>query len=112
MQVTTDRSGKAINAGKLLAGLPPYGAQIIGVVYRDEIRTGALVRLANGREVECAAGVLRNIPPERGRPEIGPATRVRLPEEMIGRLDEIASQRGTSRAAVIRDIIGEYLAAN
>lgn len=52
--------------------------------------------------------------PERGpgRPEIGPPTPVRLPEEMIGRLDEIASQRGTSRAAVIRDIIGEYLAAS
>lgn len=54
------------------------------------------------------------VEPERGpgRPEIGPPTPIRLPEEMIGRLDEIASQRGTSRAAVIRDIIGEYLAAN
>lgn len=111
MQTTTDRSAAAIRAGRLLAGVPPRGAEIIGAVSRDGLRTGALIKLVNGREVECAAGVLRNIPPERGpgRPEIGPATRVRLPEEMTARLDEIAGQRGVSRAAVIRSIIDEHL---
>ncbi len=44
-----------------------------------------------------------------GRPAIGPATLVRLPEKMIAALDRRAEKEGVSRAEVIRQMIGDSL---
>lgn len=57
---------KDTKMGKLYAGLTlPKGATIIGTVTRDTGETGALVRLANGQEVQYNAGVIKSLPPQR-----------------------------------------------
>jgi hypothetical protein len=50
--------------------------------------------------------------PERGpgRPEIGPTIDVRMPQEMIARVDDFASKVGLSRAETIRQMIARALA--
>ena len=45
-----------------------------------------------------------------GRPEIGPAIQIRLPESLLTRLDEEAGKAGTSRAETIRRILAAALA--
>ena len=40
-----------------------------------------------------------------GRPEIGPTVNVRLPQDLIDALDEMAEYHGLSRAATIRMIL-------
>ena len=53
-----------IKMGELYAGPTlPEGATIIGTVTRGTGETGALVRLANGREVQYNAGVIKGLPP-------------------------------------------------
>jgi len=66
--------------------------------------------LRNERD-EDAERLFGQIEPERGpgRPEIGPATLVRLPEKMIAALDRRAEKEGVSRAEVIRQMIGDSL---
>lgn len=44
-----------------------------------------------------------------GRPAIGPPVTVRLPAEVVEHLDEMARQKGVSRAEIIRDAIQEML---
>lgn len=42
---------------------------------------------------------------EAGRPEVGPRVVVRLPEEVIARVDELARSAGVSRAAWLRAVV-------
>lgn len=44
-----------------------------------------------------------------GRPEIGPATQIRLPQEMMDDLDAIAERDHVSRAEVIRRLVAQGL---
>lgn len=52
------------------------------------------------------------VEPERGpgRPEIGPMVEVRMPADMIAYLDAWTEAAGTSRAAVLRIIVGDRMA--
>jgi hypothetical protein len=47
----------------------------------------------------------------RGRPEIGPEAKARLPQEAIDQLDALAKLNGTSRADEMRALILDGLAA-
>lgn len=47
--------------------------------------------------------------PRSGRPEIGPMVNVRLPEDLIARLDSRARERGETRAALMRDLLRNAL---
>lgn len=40
-----------------------------------------------------------------GRPEVGPMVNVRMPEELIAWVDEQVAERGSTRAAFIRDVL-------
>lgn len=40
-----------------------------------------------------------------GRPKVGPAVEIRLPDGLLERLDELAAKRNISRAALIREMI-------
>lgn len=44
-----------------------------------------------------------------GRPSTGDPVKVNLPPEHIGRLDALAEERGTTRAALIRAAVAAYL---
>ena len=44
-----------------------------------------------------------------GRPEIGPVIQVRLPEELLERVDALAGQTGASRAETIRQLLERAL---
>ena len=60
---------KDIKMGKLYAGLTlPEGAIVIGTVTRYTGETGALVRLANGREVQYNSGVIKSLPRPKNTP--------------------------------------------
>jgi hypothetical protein len=47
-----------------------------------------------------------------GRPEIGPAINVRLPKDLLARVDRSAADRGLSRAEAIRQMLAEKLPAS
>ena len=67
--------------------------------------------LANGED-EAVQQHFGEIEEERGpgRPEIGPAVMIRLPEEMIAQLDEMAQRVEVSRAEIVRRMLAEALA--
>ena len=44
-----------------------------------------------------------------GRPEIGPAIQVRLPENLLTKVDARADAEGVSRAEMVRTLLGEML---
>lgn len=44
-----------------------------------------------------------------GRPEIGPAVQVRLPEDLLEQIDALAEQAGISRAETIRQLLEKAL---
>jgi predicted DNA binding CopG/RHH family protein len=44
-----------------------------------------------------------------GRPEIGPAINIRLPESLLDRVDAHAEEQGMTRAAVIRALLAAHL---
>jgi hypothetical protein len=44
-----------------------------------------------------------------GRPEIGPAIQVRLPEDLLAQIDAKAEDDGVSRAEMVRTLLGEAL---
>lgn len=44
-----------------------------------------------------------------GRPAIGPMVNVRMPHELIDRLDAEAERRGLARAAIIRKLLEDGL---
>lgn len=44
-----------------------------------------------------------------GRPEIGPAIQIRLPEEMLSRIDQQAKELGISRAERIRQLLAQAM---
>lgn len=60
---------------------------------------------------EAAERYFGEIEEERGpgRPEIGPAVMIRLPEEMIAQLDEMAQRVEVSRAEIVRRMLAEAL---
>jgi len=66
--------------------------------------------LANGED-EAAEKYFGEIEDERGpgRPEIGPVIQVRLPEELLERVDALAGQTGASRAETIRQLLERAL---
>lgn len=66
--------------------------------------------LAN-EEDEAAERFFGEIEDERGpgRPEIGPEIAVRLPEEMLARIDTLAEDGITSRAEIIRQLLERAL---
>jgi hypothetical protein len=45
-----------------------------------------------------------------GRPPIGPATTLRLPPELLDRVDRWAASQGVTRAAAIRELLTEAFA--
>ncbi|WP_017559853.1 ribbon-helix-helix protein, CopG family [Nocardiopsis baichengensis] len=52
----------------------------------------------------------RNLPRRgRGRPAVGPEVKVRMPQEEIDRLDAAAERRSTTRADLVRQVLGEWL---
>lgn len=87
-----------IKQGKLYAGPAPLpqGAKIIGTVTRDGYDTGALVELANGRQVQYNAGVIRNLPGVMGRPPMSAEKTttigVRLPQSIYDKMPEPRSE--------------------
>lgn len=63
-KVTVDKSKEAIKMARLHAGPNiPQGSEIMGMVLRDGIKAGALLKLKNGNLVQFNAGVIRNLPP-------------------------------------------------
>lgn len=60
---------------------------------------------------EAAERFFGEIEDERGpgRPEIGPAVTIRLPEEMIAQLDQRAEAAKVSRAEIVRRMLAEAL---
>lgn len=40
-----------------------------------------------------------------GRPKVGPPVEIRLPDELLERLDGLAAKRGMTRAALIRELV-------
>lgn len=52
-------------------------------------------------------GVMARRPesPKLGRPEIGPQIKVRLPEEVIARVDALATEAGVSRSEWVRQAV-------
>lgn len=53
------------------------------------------------------------VEPERGpgRPEVGPAVHLRLPEELLARVRALAAERGASQAETLRELVARGLAA-
>jgi hypothetical protein len=51
------------------------------------------------------------VEPERGpgRPEVGPAINIRLPADLLARVDAHAEEQGMTRAAVIRALLAAHL---
>jgi predicted DNA-binding protein len=47
--------------------------------------------------------------PSLGRPRIGTAVHIRLPDELLARIDEHAAARGITRAQAIRILIEDGL---
>ena len=53
--------------------------------------------------IEAATGeVVPEEPPVMGRPEIGPQVKVRMPVDLIARVDEFADEAGVSRSEWVR----------
>jgi metal-responsive CopG/Arc/MetJ family transcriptional regulator len=48
-------------------------------------------------------------PRGRGRPPVGPAIEVRLPADVLERLDEIAAEYGVKRAELVRSIVMDWM---
>ena len=46
-----------------------------------------------------------------GRPRVGPTIQIRLPDELLARVDRLAAAAGASRAATIRRLIVAALPA-
>jgi predicted transcriptional regulator len=49
-------------------------------------------------------------PRRSGRPAVGPATTLRLPPELLARVDQYAAGQGVTRAAAIRELLAEAFA--
>ena len=66
--------------------------------------------LKNGHD-EAVERLFGPIEEERGpgRPEIGPAIQIRLPEDMLARIDQQAKELGTSRAERIRQLLAQAM---
>lgn len=45
----------------------------------------------------------------RGRPSVGPVITVRIPPDLLARLDAEAARQGITRAELVRDIVKEKL---
>jgi metal-responsive CopG/Arc/MetJ family transcriptional regulator len=46
-----------------------------------------------------------------GRPPVGPAVQIRLPDDILKQIDQYAREGGVSRAAIIRTLLVEALDA-
>jgi predicted transcriptional regulator len=46
---------------------------------------------------------------QRGRPRVGPQVAIRLPTDLLARIDAIAAERGRTRAEVIRRALSRVL---
>lgn len=94
-EITTTNNTKQ---GKLYVGPAPLpqGAKLTGTVTRDGYDTGALVELANGRQVQYNAGVIRNLPGVIGRPPMSAEKTttigVRLPQSIYDKIPEPRSE--------------------
>lgn len=44
-----------------------------------------------------------------GRPRVGPVVLLRMPQEMISRIDAAAAELGTTRSEIIRRAVTEWL---
>jgi len=78
--------------------------------YLDE--EAARLWLLKNKYDEEAKRYFGEIEEERGpgRPEIGPTVQIRLPEEMLARLDAEAQRTGEKRAEIIRRFVADGLA--
>ena len=81
-------------------------------VYRFLTDQEAQTWLLTNEEDAAVERFFGEIEEERGpgRPEIGPVIQVRLPEEMIAQLDEMAQRVEVSRAEIVRRMLAEALA--
>ena len=48
--------------------------------------------------------------PKVGRPPVGTKIAVRLPDDLIATIDELAAKTGTTRSAWIRDVVVDAVA--
>ncbi len=69
----------------------------------EEARDWLIRNEYSGEDVETATGA--PLPPEMGRPEIGPQIKVRLPRALIERIDDLAGEEGVTRSAWIRQAV-------
>lgn len=58
----------------------PEGAEVLGIVKRENLETGALIRLANGNYVQGNAGGIRGLPQN----EVGQALQVSSAAAALG----------------------------
>ena len=79
--------------------------------YRFITDAEAQTWLLKNENDEAAERFFGEIEDERGpgRPEIGPVIQVRLPEELLERVDALAGQTGASRAETIRQLLERAL---
>lgn len=95
---------------------------ILGPPAEGDQRTPTLVAQLAAQRL-AAAGLRLTVDPDRlaegyavrvarrsGRPEVGRPIMVRFPEELLTRVDARAESTGTSRAAVIRELVETGLA--
>jgi hypothetical protein len=84
----------------------PMADKIVGQT--NTIRVAALEGSIDERDPEVLEELLARQAERRvGRPEVGPMVNVRMPEELIAWIDDQVEQRGTTRAAFVRDVLAE-----
>jgi hypothetical protein len=87
-------------------GIGPKADDIVGQT--NNIRVAALEGSIDEREPVVLSDVVEELVERRvGRPEVGPMVNVRMPEELIAWIDDQVEQRGTTRAAFVRDMLAE-----
>lgn len=79
--------------------------------YKFVTDTAAREWLLRNNDDAAVAEFFGPIEEERGpgRPEVGPKVQVRLPDELLGRLDAYAAGRSATRAEAVRILLGEAL---
>lgn len=90
-----------------------FWSQYQGVPERYEFISDTKARewlLKNGHD-EAVERFFGPVEEERGpgRPEIGPAIQIRLPEDMLAQIDQQAKELGISRAERIRQLLAQAM---
>jgi len=79
------------------------GSNVIASVVIDQLeREGRIERTKSGKSWRASKS-------GPGRPEIGPHVSVRMPQELIDRIDELAARNLASRAEIIRSMLWQQL---